>query len=40
MMLNVQNSFKNTLQNKAVKIVGGANHSDQATPFYSKLHIF
>ena len=28
------------MQNKAVKIVGGGNYCDRATPFYSKLRIF
>ena len=27
------------IQNKAVKIVGGGNYCDRATPFYSKLRI-
>ena len=28
-----------TLQNKTVKIFGGGNYCDRATPFYSELHI-
>ena len=29
----------NILQNKAVKLIGGGNYLDRATPYYSKLNI-
>ena len=29
----------NSIQNKAIKLIGGGNHLDRATPYYSKLNI-